>query len=106
MADHDQRFKVLIREFFREFMELFFLAWVERFDFDNLTWLEKEVFLEPPQGDRRAVDLLAQLPVRQGVHTHAGSDPAWLVLVNVEAEWRDHTTNLRPRFFEYYRQLR
>src|SRR4051812_46803171 len=103
--DHDQRFKVLIREFFREFIELFFPPWAQRFDFGNIDWLEKEVFLEPPQGERRAVDLLARLPVRQEVRTHAGAAPSWLVLVHIEAEWRDRAAELRPRFFEYYRQL-
>ena len=56
--DHDQRFKVLIREFFREFIELFFPSWAKHFDFDNIDWLETEVFLEPPLGERRAVPLL------------------------------------------------
>jgi len=31
--DHDQRFKHMLREFFREFMELFFAVWAARLNF-------------------------------------------------------------------------
>ncbi len=37
MADHDQRLKVLLREFFKEFVWLFFPEWAERFDFDTIS---------------------------------------------------------------------
>jgi hypothetical protein len=49
--DHDQRLKILTREFLREFFALFFPLWVERFDFTKVEWLDKEVFLDPPQGE-------------------------------------------------------
>jgi hypothetical protein len=38
--DHDQRFKVLIREFFADFMRLFFATWASRFDFTEIDWLD------------------------------------------------------------------
>jgi hypothetical protein len=40
MLDNDQRFK------------LFFSEWAGRFDFEAVEWLDKEVFLDPPQGQR------------------------------------------------------
>jgi hypothetical protein len=36
MADHDQRLKVLLRELFGEYFQLFYPAWVERFDFTQV----------------------------------------------------------------------
>ena len=50
MADHDQRFKTLLREFFAEFVGLFFPDWAGRFDFGRVGWLDKEVFPDPPAG--------------------------------------------------------
>src|SRR5207248_9610715 len=81
MEDHDQRMKVLLREFFVEFMRLFFPLWAARFDFSTLSWLDKEIFPDPPRGERRAADLVARLstvevPPRQ----HALED--WLALVH------------------------
>ena len=52
-SDHDQRLKVLLKEFFEQFLLCFFPEWAACFDFSTLTWLDKEVFLAPPQGDRR-----------------------------------------------------
>ncbi len=49
MADHDQRFKNLLQEFFAEFVQLFFPDWAGRFDFAGLEWLNAEVFPDPPQ---------------------------------------------------------
>ena len=51
--DHDQRLKVLLKEFFEQFFLCFFPAWAQRFNFDAVTWLDKEVFLAPPQGEKR-----------------------------------------------------
>ncbi|MBM3224403.1 MAG: DUF4351 domain-containing protein [Candidatus Tectomicrobia bacterium] len=107
MADHDQRFKVLLQEFFAEFFQLFFLDWAGRFDFTQVLWLDKEVFPDPPQGLRRALDLVARLPVRQ-VITMPGAEPAesWITLVHVEIEAADTVVPLRRRLFEYYEWLR
>ena len=66
MTDHDQRFKILLREFFARFFQLFFPAWAGRFDFDKIEWLPQEVFPDPPQGKTYGVDLLAKIPVPPG----------------------------------------
>jgi hypothetical protein len=57
---HDQRLKVLLKEFFEQFFQCFFPEWAERFDFTDITWLDKEVFLAPPQGEKRRLDLVAR----------------------------------------------
>src|SRR5438132_7716207 len=107
MGDHDQRLKVLLRELFAEFLQLFFPEWADRFDFTGLEWLDKEVFTDPPQGERRYLDLVARLPVRQAVSL-AGPPPAdhWVVLVHVEIESAESVASLRRRMFEYYEPLR
>jgi hypothetical protein len=104
--DHDQRLKVLLKEFFRQFFDCFFPTWAQRFDFEQIDWLDKEVFLAPPQGEKRELDLVARLhllpdapPVRQG-------EKDLVALVHLELEARDSSLVLRPRMFDYYVQLR
>ncbi len=104
--DHDQRLKVLLKEFFEAFIRCFFSQWADRFDFVNIDWLDKELFLAPPQGEKRQLDLVAKLrlkpdapPVRAGVAD-------LVALVHVEVESRESTVVFRPRMFDYYVQLR
>ena len=58
---HDQLFKDLLRAFFHEFMELFFPEVANRLDFSRVTFLDKEVFTDLPQGKQREADLVAQV---------------------------------------------
>ena len=53
VPDHDQRLKVLLKEFFEAFFRCFFPTWAARFDFAAIDWLDKELFLAPPQGEKR-----------------------------------------------------
>jgi hypothetical protein len=105
--DHDQRFKTLLAEFFREFLTLFFPEWAERFDLGEITWLTQEVFPNPPQGERRALDLVARLRLKPGVEPpFAGGAEGGLVLVHLEVESNDRIAGFRRRFFDYYVDLR
>src|SRR5262249_37916609 len=70
--DHDQGFKLLLQEFLAEFFALFFPEWADRFDFTKVEWLDKEVFVDPPQGSHQFLDLVARLPTRLGVPTSRG----------------------------------
>jgi hypothetical protein len=111
MVDHDQRFKTLLKAFLAEFFQVFFPAWADRFDFARVNWLEQEVFTDPPRGERRALDLVARLPLRPGVPPPAATAPGelagpWLTLIHVEVESRDTVAPLRPRMHSYYEQLR
>jgi hypothetical protein len=106
-VDHDQRFKALIREFLREFIRLFFVEWYERFDFDSIEWLDKEIFLDPPQGETRDLDLVAKVRVRQAVASQRPGEPeGWIILIHIEVEADDRLTRLRPRMHDYYKGLR
>jgi hypothetical protein len=103
MADHDQRFKTLLQEFFAEFIQLFFPTWAERFDLANITWLHTEVFADPPQGERRRLDLVAKLNVRQVLPAQRpGREDKWIALLHVEIESDDKVAPFRPRLFDYY----
>lgn len=105
--EHDQEFKTLIREFLREFIRLFFPDWSERFDFGMIEWLDKEVFLDPPRGETRNLDLVAKVPVRQAVVAQRpGEADSWIVLVHIEVEADDRITRLRPRMYDDYKGLR
>jgi hypothetical protein len=104
--DHDQRLKVLLKEFFEQFFLCFFPAWAVRLDFREVTWLDKEVFLSPPQGEKRTLDLVAQVRLRPGAPPPAKGVTELLVLIHIEIESRDSVQAFRPRMFEYYVQLR
>ena len=104
--DHDQQFKTLIREFLREFIRLFFPDWSERFDFDKIEWLDKEIFLDPPQGETRGPGPWRRVPVRQVVASQRpGESDSWIVLIHIEVEADDRQTRLRPRMHDYYKGL-
>ncbi len=46
--DHDQRLKVLLKEFFEAFFLCFFPTWAARFVFTEVDWLDKELFTALP----------------------------------------------------------
>ncbi|MFN4258227.1 MAG: hypothetical protein ACK4RK_02960 [Gemmataceae bacterium] len=100
--DHDQRFKTLIREFFADFMRLFLADWAARLDLSAIEWLDKEVFPDPPEGERHTLDLVAKV----GVPATDRPSPPSLILVHVEIESPDRTTSLKSRFPYYYHFLR
>ena len=105
--DHDQRFKSLIREFFAEFLQLFFANWAERLDLNAVEWLDKEVFPEPPDGSRHLLDLIAKVRTCQRVaELHPDEPDQWLALVHIEIESPDRATRLKPRLPAYYFHLR
>ena len=87
--DHDQRLKVLLKQFFEQFLRCFFPVWAARFDFRDLTWLDKEVFLAPPQGEKRALDLVARLHLQPEAPPPQPGLTELLALVHVEVEARD-----------------
>jgi len=104
--DHDQRLKVLLKEFFEQFFQCFFPDWAERFDFTEITWLDKEVFLAPPQGEKRQLDLVARIRIRPGAPPPQPGLTELVALIHVEIESRDSVAQFRPRMFEYFTELR
>ncbi len=104
--DHDQRLKVLLKEFFEAFFLCFFPAWAARFEFLDIDWLDKELFLAPPQGEKRRLDLVARLRLRPGAPRPRTGVTDLVALVHVEVDSRTSTLAFRPRMFDYYVQLR
>ncbi|HET6879848.1 MAG TPA: DUF4351 domain-containing protein [Pirellulales bacterium] len=104
---HDQRFKRLLEEFFAEFFWLFFPTWAERFDFERVDWLDKELVNDALQGQSRFVDIVAKLATKEPILGPDGrSAESWLALVHVEIEAADTVAPLRRRMFHYYEPLR
>ena len=101
--DHDQRFKTLIREFFDDFLLLFFADWAARLDLSSVEWLDKELYHDPPEGSRHVLDLVARVPIATATEPTV---TASLLLVHIEIEAPDRTTQLTPRLPYYYHFLR
>lgn len=106
MEDHDQRFKTLIREFFADFMHLFFAAWAACLDLSRVTWLDKEVLPNPPKGSRHILDMVARISLKSEAVPGETSPESTLALVHIEVESPDHTTEIKPRLPAYYVHLR
>jgi len=102
--DHDQRFKEMIREFFPQFMNLFFEVYAKEFDLTSPQWLDKEVLPNPPEGERHILDLVAKLRTTRSQSANGAEE--CLALVHVEIESGDRTTVLKPRLPRYYFHLR
>jgi hypothetical protein len=100
--DHDQRFKAMIREFFADFLRLFFPEWAECFDLTHPEWLDKELLANPPDGDRHLLDLVARLKTTKPL----AEGDEWLALVHIEVESADRSARLKPRLPRYYVHLR
>lgn len=109
MMDHDQRFKIMLKEFFQDFLQLFFPHESELFDFSGrINWLDKEVFADPPAGERQFLDLVAQIPTRHPVvdERFTTEVDSMLSLIHTEIEYSDSVEPLRLRMYRYYEQLR
>jgi hypothetical protein len=59
--DHDRLFKELLSTFFWEFLELFLPEVIQYIERDSISFLPEEVFTDVTLGERRKVDLLAQV---------------------------------------------
>ncbi len=95
MADHDQRMKVAVREFLPEFQALLLPDWTGRFDLSTPEWQQQEVFLDPPRGERRILDLVALVGLLQPVEESSQT------LLHVEIESGDSVAELRRRMPRY-----
>jgi hypothetical protein len=95
--DHDQIFKKLIQAFFREFIELFCPGEASWIDFSRVAFLLDEYFTDIPLGDRRLLDCVARVSLRDGDEKY--------VLVHVEFEASRKEPDFARRFFRCFCQL-
>lgn len=93
---HDQLSKSLITTFFYDFLRLAAPDSARRLRPDEAVFLDKELFLDWPNGGRRELDLLAKVPMEKG-HLE--------VLIHVEIESRART-GMDQRLWRYYMQIR
>ena len=90
--DHDAMFKLLLTNFFREFLELFAPELVDALDPEPLVFLDKESFSTLLDPDRREADLVVQARLRD--------EPATL-LIHLEHQAQEDAT-LPRRMFRYF----
>ncbi len=65
MIDHDRLFKELISTFFVEFLDLFLPQIAKDIDRDEIHFLPQEVFNDVTSGEKKEIDLLAQMHYQQ-----------------------------------------
>ena len=106
MLDHDQRWKALLREFVGDFFRGFFPEWAELLDFSHVEWLDKEVFPDPPEGERRVLDLVARINLSDRGRSDASLTDAVMALIHVEIESGDSITSIHARMPGYFFHLR
>ena len=97
MTDHDQLFKQLLKAFFGDLLEIVAPHLAGELRPAAAKFLDKETFSGLPQGERAVVDLVAEVPAREG-------EPR-LVLVHVEVEGK-HRASMPERLWTYYMHLR
>jgi hypothetical protein len=102
--EHDQRFKVLIQEFLREFLGLFFPELLPYLDLSRVSWLQQEIYPYAPEGLRLTIDLLARVPLLPAAAL-AERPPFDAILIHVEIESADAVEPFRRRMYRYFHFL-
>lgn len=95
MIDHDRLFKELIQTFFWEFIELFLPEVLDYVNKDSLTFLPEEIFTDVTSGDKRKIDLLAQVKFRE-------QDTYFLIHLENQAY---NQKEFERRMFHYFARL-
>lgn len=93
--DHDRLFKELIQTFFQEFIEAFFPKVYDYIDFSSVTYLEQEVFTDIVKGEKRRIDILANVHLK-------GEER--IVLIHVEPQ-SSYQKEFHERMFIYCSRL-
>ena len=98
--DYDQRLKLLVTLFFREFLELFFPEFAAEIDWSRpVEFLDKELQTIVPQAARKTVDVLVKAQARRAVE--AGGRIR-CVLIHIELEAKRSRRQLARRMFRYF----
>jgi hypothetical protein len=98
IIDHDQLFKRLLREFFREFATLFLPSVDSYLDPTSIEFLDKELFTEKQPGDKRNADLVAKARFR-------GVTAYFLIHIEPESSRRRKRGAFAWRMFDYFALL-
>jgi len=98
-TDHDQSFKSVIRAFLPDFLTLFLPDLAAGLDLTAVSWLNQELFPNPPDGPKHVLDLVAELRT-------LGGDASTLALIHVEVESAESATDIESRLPDYYHYRR
>jgi hypothetical protein len=93
--DHDQLFKQLLSTFFIEFLDLFLPTLANAIDRSSIKFLPQEYFTDIPTGEKKVIDLLAQVKL-------ASQEVGFLVHVEAQASSK---ADFSRRMFFYFAQL-
>lgn len=92
MTDHDRLFKELLTTFFVEFLELFLPQVADQIERDSVEFLPQEYFTDITAGERKVIDLLAQVRL-------AGQEVGFLI--HMEAQSFSEADFARRMFFYF-----
>jgi predicted transposase/invertase (TIGR01784 family) len=92
---HDQNFKELISTFFIEFLELFLPELASAIEADSVTFREQEYFVDLVEGEKKIIDLLAEVKL-------TGEDATILVYIEPQSTGRPV---FPQRMFFYFSRL-
>lgn len=97
MINHDRLFKELLTIFLFEFLELFLPELAEAVERDSIEFLDKEMFTELAEGDRREADMVARARLR-------GQESFFLIHAEAQAYGKE-IERFPRRMFRYYSLL-
>jgi hypothetical protein len=100
--DHDQLFKQLLETFFADFIRLFAPALCEYLDLSELLFLPQQYFTDLIDGDRKAIDILVQIPIKPDKITADQSH--FNILLHLENQ-ASSEANFTQRMFFYFAEL-
>ena len=92
-TDHDRRFKVLLHEFFDEFLEAFFPKIYHMLDLSEKTFLSEELFPDLIEGDKKRADIIAETKLK--------SKKDVILIVHIEAQ-NYYQDDFSERMYLYY----
>jgi predicted transposase YdaD len=95
MIDHDRLFKELLSTFFVDFLDLFLPQVVSQIDRNSIHFLPQEVFTDVTSGEKKEIDLLAQVRYQQ-------QDTYFLIHVENQSYTE---TAFAKRMFKYFARL-
>ncbi|MBD2480233.1 Rpn family recombination-promoting nuclease/putative transposase, partial [Anabaena sp. FACHB-83] len=95
MIDHDRLFKELLSTFFVEFLDLFLPQVASQIDSDSIQFLPQEVLTDVTSGERKEIDLLAQV-------RYQGQETCFLIHVENQSYTKKE---FAKRMFKYFARL-
>jgi predicted transposase YdaD len=95
MTDHDRLFKELLSTFFIEFLELFLPQVARAIEPDSVRFLPQEYFADLTTGEKKIIDLLAQVQL-------AGQEVGFLIHLEAQASSK---ADFARRMFFYFARL-